>query len=138
MGLLYVCMYFLYSTVPPPTVAIVSSSQSYYLGEMVTLTCTAAVVPQVDSGTIIATFTWYYDEEELDINGTLFFINQIGPLMSELRISFLSIMDTTFSCSVTLRLEDDPGRIFPAAPPSLFLISKRMCKLIASSRKETM
>ena len=116
---------YLFLPVVDPVVEITSSSEIYYLGDHVNLTCTARTIPQVDSN-VIGTFIWQsldgvlYDSDQ-------YWIDQVGPKISQLSILSLQITDTDFFCSATLRLETNPSNA-PSSLVSSFTISNISCK----------
>lgn len=106
-------------SVPAPSLRI-SSSGSYYLGTQTNLTCTAVVILEVDQGrnSVIGTFTWLSREGEAIRNDQNFEITSTDLLSSQLQILSLGVNDTNFTCSATIHLGNDPGRVSPSASTS--------------------
>ena len=76
--------------------------------------CTARALPQVDRGTIVRSFMWITEGEEVSDSSPGFEITP-SQLTSQLTIVSLGVSDTNFTCSATIHLRSNSMRVSPQA-----------------------
>jgi hypothetical protein len=116
--------------VPPPslTVQLLSPEQTFNLGGETNLSCTARSIPEVDSGVVMAVFTWYMADGTVLINGGRSRIVQVDRLSSHITISSLRFTDIRFSCSAIIYLTRDRSSTSADSPLANFLVPSLQCK----------